>query len=74
MDYLIGHAHDCERGLGTLLAAQLVEAASPYPVWVPVDEDNEPSRRVLEKNGFELMAVKPVPGEVGPQALYRLQR
>lgn len=74
MDYLIGHAHDCERGLGTQLVARLVEATSPYPVWVPVDEGNEPSRRVLEKNGFELMAVKPVPDEEGLQALYRLQR
>ena len=74
IDYLIGHAHDCERGLGTALVAALVEATSPYPVWVPVDETNEPSRRVLEKNGFELLAVKTVPGEHGPQALHRLQR
>jgi len=74
IDYLIGHAHDCERGLGTMLVAELVEATSPYPLWVPVDETNEPSRRVLEKNGFELMAVKAVAGEQAPQALHRLQR
>ncbi|MCU1599960.1 MAG: acetyltransferase [Frankiales bacterium] len=78
IDYLIGHAHDCERGLGTALVAALVEAAAPCPVWVPVEESNEPSRRVLEKNGFELMAVKAceLPEEpwAGPQAIYRLQR
>ena len=78
IDYLIGHAHDCERGLGTELIALLVEASLPYPLWVPVEESNEPSRRVLEKNGFELMAVKKcdVPEEpwAGPQAIYRLQR
>ena len=74
IDYLIGHPHDCERGLGTELVGLLVEATAPSPLWVPVDEPNEPSRRVLEKNGFELMAVKRVPGEVEPQALHRLAR
>ena len=78
IDYLIGHPHDCERGLGTALIAALVEATAPYPLWVPVEETNEPSRRVLEKNGLELMAVKvcDIPEEpwAGPQAVYRLAR
>jgi len=78
IDYLIGRPHDCERGLGTALVAALVEATPPLPVWVAPEEANEPSRRVLEKNGFELMAVKqcsvPEEPEAGPTALYRLLR
>jgi RimJ/RimL family protein N-acetyltransferase len=76
IDYLIGHAHDCERGLGTALVAALLRAMPELPVWVTPEEANEPSCRVLEKNGFELMAVKQchIPDEpaAGPTALYRL--
>jgi RimJ/RimL family protein N-acetyltransferase len=78
IDYLIGHAHDCERGLGTALVAELVAATPAVPLWVTPEEANVPSCRVLEANGFELMAVKqcaiPQEPEAGPTALYRLQR
>jgi aminoglycoside 6'-N-acetyltransferase len=77
-DYLVGHPHDCDRGVGTALVAALLEATPPVPVWVTPEAANEPSCRVLEKNGFERMAVKQchVPDEpwAGPTALYRLQR
>lgn len=78
IDYLIGHPHDCERGLGTELIAALVAETPPLDVWVTPEAENEPSRRVLEKNGFALMAVKQchVPEEpwAGPTALYCLKR
>lgn len=78
IDYLIGHPHDCERGLGTALVAALLEQTPAVPVWVTPEEANQPSCRVLEKNGFELMAVKqcdiPEEPDAGPTALYRLQR
>ena len=78
IDYLIGHPHDCDKGLGTAVVAALVEATPSLPIWVTPEEANEPSCRVLEKNGFERMAVKQchVPDEplAGPTALYRLQR
>jgi RimJ/RimL family protein N-acetyltransferase len=39
---------------------------------------NAPSRRVLEKNGFRLVDVRPVesddPGDSGPAAIYYLER
>lgn len=76
IDYLLGHAHDCDRGLGTRLVAALVAAAPPGDVWVTPEEANGPSCRVLEKNAFELMAVKQcqVPDEpwAGPTAIYHL--
>jgi aminoglycoside 6'-N-acetyltransferase len=75
IDYLIGHAWDCERGWGTALVSALIDAAPELPIWVTPEFANEPSCRVLEKNGFELMAVKQchVPDEpdAGPTALYR---
>jgi len=78
LDYLIGHAHDCGRGMGTQLLEALVEAAPDVPIWVTPEEANEPSCRVLEKCGFELMAVKQCQIEeepwAGPTALYRLLR
>jgi aminoglycoside 6'-N-acetyltransferase len=78
IDYLVGHAHDCERGLGTALVGALLEATPPLPVWVTPEAANEPSCRVLEKNGFARMAVKQchVPEEpwAGPTALYWLAR
>ncbi len=76
MDYLLGHAHDCDRGLGTRLVGALIAHAPAGDVWVTPEEANGPSCRVLEKNGFELMSVKQcqVPDEpwAGPTALYRL--
>src|SRR2546429_206532 len=32
IDYLIGHPHDCERGLGTALIAAVLEATPALPV------------------------------------------
>lgn len=78
IDYLVGAAFDCERGWGTALIAALLDVVPPVPVWVTPEAANEPSCRVLEKNGFERMAVKQVenPEEpwAGPTALYRLIR
>jgi aminoglycoside 6'-N-acetyltransferase len=78
IDYLIGRPYDCERGWGTAMIAALVEAAPPLDLWVTPEAENEPSRRVLEKNDFTLMAVKQcqIPEEpwAGPTALYRLKR
>lgn len=78
IDYLIGHPRDCERGLGTALVAAVLEQVPSGAVWVTPEAANGPSCRVLEKNGFELMAVKQchVPDEpwAGPTALYRLER
>lgn len=78
IDYLLGHVGDCDRGLGTKLVAALLHELPDLDVWVTPEQANGPSCRVLEKNGFELMAVKQcdVPDEpwAGPSALYRLQR
>jgi aminoglycoside 6'-N-acetyltransferase len=78
IDYLIGRPQDCERGLGTALIAALVRATPARDLWVTPEAGNAPSRRVLEKNGFELMAVQQclLPDEpwAGPTALYRLER
>lgn len=77
-DYLLGFPRDCERGVGTRLVAALLAETPALDVWVTPEAANGPSCRVLEKNGFELMAVKQceVPDEpwAGPTALYRLQR
>lgn len=55
-----------------------MSACPPVPVWVTPEAANEPSCRVLEKNGFVRMAVKQcrVPEEpwAGPTALYALAR
>ncbi len=77
-DYLLGFPRDCDRGLGTRLIAALLTEFPALDVWVTPEEANGPSCRVLEKNGFDRMAVKQcdVPGEpwAGPTAIYRLQR
>jgi aminoglycoside 6'-N-acetyltransferase len=78
IDYLIGHPHDCERGLGTAMISALLDLLPPGDVWVTPEVANEPSGRILEKNGFALMATKQchVPDEpwAGPTALWRLSR
>lgn len=78
IDYLIGHPHDCDRGLGTHLVAALVEATPRVPLWVTPEAANQPSCQVLEKNGFVLMATKQCSlleePEAGPTALYCLSR
>lgn len=78
IDYLIGFPYDCERGFGTAMIAAVLAQLPPGDVWVTPEAANEPSCRVLEKNGFERLAVKQcdVPDEqwAGPTALYRLLR
>jgi aminoglycoside 6'-N-acetyltransferase len=78
IDYAIGAAEHCGRGLGTQLIARLVElirAGHPQlPIYTTVEEPNRASRRVLEKNGFCLIAVRKIEAEIGdgPNACYRL--
>jgi hypothetical protein len=69
---LVGHAHDCQRGLGTEILATLLERLGAVAVWVATAEANAPWRTVLENNDFALMAVKAVGGE--QTAVYALQR
>jgi aminoglycoside 6'-N-acetyltransferase len=79
-DYFIGPAGLCGQGLGTRLIAALVELvrdsdASVAGFVVDPEVANAASRRVLEKNGFELVAVKDIPDPdgrpIGPTAVYR---
>ncbi len=79
-DYLIGPPTACGRGLGTQLIAALVGhilQRDPTVAGFVVDPEvaNAASRRVLEKNGFELVAVKDIPDPdghpIGPTAVYR---
>jgi aminoglycoside 6'-N-acetyltransferase len=78
MDYAIGSVSHTSRGIGTLLVAEMVNAIrSEHPdvsIFADPDERNTASRRILEKNGFELVAVKSVPSEAtdDPMAIYRL--
>jgi RimJ/RimL family protein N-acetyltransferase len=78
MDYAIGDPAWIGRGTGTELIAVLVtEIRRHHPsagMLVGPDAANTASRRVLEKNGFELVAVRPVATEPSdaPIAIYRL--
>jgi aminoglycoside 6'-N-acetyltransferase len=78
IDYAIGDPAAIARGLGTQLIAALVsEVRRHHPgcgVIVDPDADNVASRRVLERNGFSLVAVRPVASELNdyPMAIYRL--
>jgi 4-hydroxy-tetrahydrodipicolinate reductase/aminoglycoside 6'-N-acetyltransferase len=78
IDYAIGDPAWIGRGTGTELIAVLVaEIRRRHPgagVLVGPDADNTASRRVLEKNGFELVEVRPVATEPSdaPIAIYRL--
>jgi aminoglycoside 6'-N-acetyltransferase len=78
IDYAIGDPARVGRGTGTVLIAALVtETRRHYPgagVLTAPAAANTPSRRVLEKNGFELVAVRPVATEPtdAPMAIYRL--
>ena len=83
IDYLIGEAARCGRGLGTRLVGALCELAlGRYPdvdgvASVP-QAANIASRRVLEHNGFRLVDVRTVesddPGDAGPAAIYLRER
>jgi aminoglycoside 6'-N-acetyltransferase len=80
IDYAIGDPSSVNRGVGTeLIAALITEVRRANPgcgLLVAPDAANAASRRVLEKNGFELVAVRPVETEPSdrPMAIYRLQR
>jgi aminoglycoside 6'-N-acetyltransferase len=78
IDYAVGDASRVGRGVGTALVAELVALVRVrHPraaVMADPDERNVASRRVLEKNGFDLVAVKAIPSEPtdDPMAVYRL--
>jgi aminoglycoside 6'-N-acetyltransferase len=78
IDYAIGEPDCVGRGLGTEVIAalvRLVRAERPAcAVTADPEAHNLASRRVLEKNGFELVAVKPMASEPtdDPMAIYRL--
>jgi RimJ/RimL family protein N-acetyltransferase len=78
MDYAIGDPAWVGRGAGTTLVGALVtEARRHCPgagILVVAAAANAASRRVLEKNGFALVAVRPVATEPSdaPMAIYRL--
>jgi len=78
IDYAIGDPAHTGHGTGTeLIAALVAEVRRHHPgagILVDPDARNTASRRVLEKNGFRLVAVRPVATEPGtePMAIYRL--
>lgn len=77
-DYAIGEPTLVGHGLGTAMIAALVaEVRSHHPdaaMVVAPEAANAASRRVLEKNGFQLVCVRPVVTEPHhrPMAVYRL--
>lgn len=83
IDYLIGTPELCGHGLGTTIIGAFCELVfGLYPqvsgiASVP-QAANPASRRVLEKNGFRLVDVRPIesddPGDSGPAAIYLLGR
>jgi aminoglycoside 6'-N-acetyltransferase len=78
IDYAIGDPACVGRGLGTQLIAALVGCVRHQYPGAPVIADpeagNVASRRILEKNGFLLLAERLVATEPssGPMAIYRL--
>jgi aminoglycoside 6'-N-acetyltransferase len=78
VDYAIGEPARVGRGVGTEVIAALVgvvRAARPgCGIVADPDAGNPASRRVLEKNGFRLVAVKEMDSEPtdDPMAVYRL--
>ncbi len=77
IDYAIGEASRLGRGLGSELVAVLIETVqTAHPgcgVVADPDERNMPSRRVLEKNRFDLVRVAVLASEPtdDPVAIYR---
>lgn len=78
VDYAVGERGRVGGGVGTSLIASLVglvRAAQPgCGIVADPDAQNMASRRVLEKNGFELVGVKVMDSEPSdqPMAIYRL--
>ena len=78
IDYAIGDPAQVGRGVGTALITTLTtEIRRDHPgagIVTDPDAANMASRRVLEKNGFHLVAVRPVATEASdaPMAIYRL--
>jgi aminoglycoside 6'-N-acetyltransferase len=78
IDYAIGDPASVRRGIGTQLVAALLDHLRHHRPAAGVIADpaagNRASRRVLEKNGFRLLAVRPVASEPdsGPMAIYRI--
>ncbi len=78
IDYAIGDPARIGHGTGTMLVAALVaEVRRHHPgagIMAGPDAANVASRRVLEKNGFHLVAERPVVTEPSdrPIAIYRL--
>jgi RimJ/RimL family protein N-acetyltransferase len=77
IDYAIGDPEAVGRGVGTRMIAELVarvraRSAGGAIICEP-DAQNLASRRVLEKNGFDLVAVRALTFEAEPlNAIYRL--
>jgi aminoglycoside 6'-N-acetyltransferase len=78
IDYAIGDPTAVGHGLGTALVTALAHevrrCAGQVGLLVAPDATNTASRRVLEKNGFHLVSVRPVATEPRgtPMAIYRL--
>jgi aminoglycoside 6'-N-acetyltransferase len=78
IDYAIGDPASRGRGVGTALITALVAyIRQRHPdagVVADPEASNVASRRVLEKNGFQLLAERPVASEPTstPMAIYRL--
>ncbi len=77
-DYAIGDPNLVGHGLGTAMIAALVaEVRRHHPdagMVVAPEAANAASRRVLEKNGFQLVGIRPLATELHnrPLAVYRL--
>jgi aminoglycoside 6'-N-acetyltransferase len=78
IDYAIGDAARVGSGVGTeLIAALVARVRDAHPgcgIVADPDAHNIASRRVLEKNGFGLVAIKTMESEPSddPMAVYRL--
>ena len=78
IDYALGEPSSVGSGVGTELVrtlVTLVRSARPgCGIMADPDAQNVASRRVLEKNGFELVAVRKMDSELSdaPMAIYRL--
>lgn len=77
-DYAIGDPHSIGRGVGTAMVAALVGEIRRHHegkgIVIAPEAHNAASRRVLEKNGFQLVGVHPIATEPHdrPMAIYRL--